>query len=348
MSRSRPRCCSAPRVSTSMESVATIGDDPRAGCRALLKTARSRWRSPAARPARGDGRRVHFGGLAGGNRRSSADVHPRVGARLRLVRRAAGGQAGGGQWPGQRARGDREVRDHSPATRSPRPVWACPRGWRPPAPRWSGCRGVAEQTVGTAAARRSDSACRYPVGVAPASTGSRVPISRGTAARRPSAPSWGGRVLDRLGGLGVLHRQPGAPLEVADDRLLQLPGCGQSSSVVRLASWRRNRCRCAAVMANPGGGGAAVPLRVRLRSAEHLGPPVRDVGSMMLRDPAGKEAGQDIVGFDPVVEAVDHPSQRNQTARPLVQRRQLPSGSSTSPMARVHLTSRMPWPQAAA
>ena len=39
----------------------------------------------------------------------------------------------------------------TPATRSPRPVWACPRGWGPPGPRWKRLSGAqfAEQLVGT-------------------------------------------------------------------------------------------------------------------------------------------------------------------------------------------------------
>ena len=59
---------------------------------------------------------------------------------------------------------------------------------------------------------------------------------------------------------------------------------------------------------------------------------------MMLRDPAGKEAGQDVVGFDPVVK---QSIIRRSATRPPAHSYNVGSfGSSTSLTARVHLTSR--------
>ena len=64
----------------------------------------------------------------------------------------------------------------------------------------------------------------------------------------------------------------------------------------------------------------SVLLGVRLRSAEHLGPPGCDVGSVVLRDPAWEEAGRAVIGLDAVVEAVDHPAQRDESAGPYTRR----------------------------
>ena len=100
------------------------------------------------------------------------------------------------------------------------------------------------------------------------------PFIPGRAARRPS-PTGCGRVLDDLRSRpGVLHRQPGAPLEVADDRGAELRvGRESASSAARLIVAAK-RCRCAGVMSSPRGGGASTRSRraARCRSSARRAP----------------------------------------------------------------------------
>ena len=89
-------------------------DDPRAGRPRLRQGRHHLAGDPAAAvAARDHGRRVDVRGLAARVAGVPRAVHPRVGARVRLVRAAAGGQAGRGQRSrGRRARRHPEVRDH--------------------------------------------------------------------------------------------------------------------------------------------------------------------------------------------------------------------------------------------
>ena len=179
-------------VAVFAESIATIVMHPRAGRRApTSRTARSRWRSRRCGPCwrswpTGPPRRA--GRLESPEFR--AHVHPRVGARaptgtpqrLDAKQAAASGRADAGlaaiekfvTTPG----------NEEPTARLGMPARVA--AARAEAERLSGAAVPPSSSSAPRAARRSDSACRYPVGAAPASTGSRVPINRGTAARRPS------------------------------------------------------------------------------------------------------------------------------------------------------------------
>ena len=143
-------------------------DDPRAGRPRLRQGRHHLAGDPAAAgAARDHGRRRRRRRAGSWSRRSSAPCSPASRCWPRLVRRAAGGQAGGGERSGRRrARGDREVRDHpgqpevvdTPGTRARRPGWACRPGWRRPAPRSSGC--PARSSPSSSSAPRAAPRCR--------------------------------------------------------------------------------------------------------------------------------------------------------------------------------------------
>ena len=71
---------------------------------------------------------------------------------------------------------------------------------------------------------------------------------------------------------------------------------------------------------------------VARRSTEHLGPPGRDVVPVLLGHAAGEEAGEQVVGLDPVVEAVDQAPQRLVAPGPGVERGQAGGPSLVTPV----------------
>jgi hypothetical protein len=62
-------------------------------------------------------------------------------------------------------------------------------------------------------------------------------------------------------------------------------------------------------------------LGVAIRSPEDLAPPGGHVLAVQFGNPARKEGGEQLVGFEAIVEGVDEALERVATASPLVQRR---------------------------
>ena len=136
------------------------------------------------------------------------------------------------------------------------------------------------------------------------------------------APPRDRRVLDDVCILlGVLERQAGAPLDVADKRSPKLRIIRQLGVVSGLTH-RRSEAKTllsgdpeVSVMGEHPGI-AAQSFRVVGRSAKHFGPPQDDVSPVVLADAVWKQRTEQIISFDAVVEGIDQPSNSRGATRP--------------------------------
>jgi hypothetical protein len=141
--------------------------------------------------------------------------------------------------------------------------------------------------------------------------------------RNSPAPTRDRRVLDDVCILlGVLKRQAGAPLDIADERRAKLRIIRQLGVVSGLTH-RRSEAKAllpgdteVSVMGEHPGI-AAQSFRVVGRSPKHLGPPQDDVSPVVLADAAWKQRTEHVISFDTVVEGIDQTFNSRGAARPV-------------------------------
>ncbi len=154
-----------------------------------------------------------------------------------------------------------------------------------------------------------------------------APIRYGWYGGATPQPHFGHRsLLDDFGArLRVVHREPGAPFEVADERGPELGIAGQVGVVGGEA---HQGGKPEPLLGGDGevevvGQHGVVPTArfgVGRGAAEDLAPPFGHMLAVFLAHAAGKQGRQQVVTFDPVIEGVDHPADRLAAAGPGVER----------------------------